>query len=498
MSAESQLKTKEAEFAPEEDLLTQIVSATRQTEPDRAQDLLRTLTDQALKGTVSYDRNLTVTLNNAIAELDRKISRQLAAIMQSPEFAKLEGSWRGLNYLVKNSETSVNLKIRVLNASKRDVSRDLAKAVEFDQSRLFKSIYEDEFGTPGGEPFGLLIGDYYVRHQRAADHPTDDIGALKAIAAVAAAAFCPFVTSCQPALFGLDSFADFAGDFDLARSFDGHEFARWRSLREADDARFVGIALPRILLREPYRFDPRRIDGFRYAESAGGDAENYLWGNAAFAFASVAMRAFDHYGWFADLRGAPDDLSGGGLVSGLPAHAFESLGKSGPFNAPLDVYLSDHQEKQLSELGIVPLSRVGYLEACVFYSAQSIHLPRSYDRPGATANARLSAMMQYVLCASRFAHYVKTIGRDRIGTFATATDFEEHLRQWLRSYCVANDDASNAVKVRYPLRDADVQVRDVAGRPGTFGCILHLKPHFQLDEIQASFRLVTELVGTPA
>jgi type VI secretion system protein ImpD len=438
------------------------------------------------------------TADQIIAAIDRLLSAQVDAILHHPRFQRLEASWRGLQFLVETAATMRRVKIRLLDVSWRDLARDFERAIEFDQSQLFGKVYSDEFGSPGGEPFGLLIGDYYLRHQRVAAHPTDDVGTLKAIARVAAASFCPFVTSCAPALFGLDRFADFATDFDLTRSFDGQEFARWRSLRDADDSRFIGIALPRILLREPYRFDPRRVDGFRYGECTGGDVQSFLWGNAAFAFASVAMRAFDHYGWFADLRGAPDDLDGGGLVSGLPASAFESLGRQGPLNAPLDVYLSDHQEKQLSELGIIPLSRVGYRHACVFYSAQSVHQPRAYDRSAANANARLSAMMQYVLCASRFAHYVKTIGRDRIGSFATATEFEEHLRQWLRGYCVASDDASTAVKVRYPLRDADVQVRDVAGRPGTFGCVIHLKPHFQLDEVQTSFRLVTELVGTPA
>ncbi|MTJ83162.1 MAG: type VI secretion system contractile sheath large subunit [Telmatospirillum sp.] len=433
-----------------------------------------------------------------IAAIDRMLSDQVDAILHHPDFQRLEASWRGLMFLTETAGSMRRIRIRLLDVSWRDLARDFERAIEFDQSQLFGKVYSDEFGSPGGEPFGLLIGDYYVRHQRGAGHAIDDVGTLKAIAAVAAASFCPFVTSCQPALFGLDRFADFAADVDLSRSFDGQEFARWRSLRETEDARFVGIALPRILLREPYGVDPARTDGFRYGERPAGNVDSYLWGNAAFAFASVAMRAFDHYGWFADLRGAPDDLDGGGLVSGLPAHSFRSLGPEGPLNAPLDVYLTDRQEKQLSELGIIPLSRVGYRHACVFYSTQSVHQPRSYDRGAATANARLSAMMQYVLCASRFAHYVKTIGRDRIGSFATATEFEEHLRQWLRGYCVASDDASMAVKVRYPLRDADVQVRDVAGRPGTYGCTIHLKPHFQLDEIQTSFRLVTELVGLPA
>lgn len=440
-----------------------------------------------------------LAIDRLIAAIDKMLTAQVNAILHHRRFQRLEASWRGLSSLVDTAASMRRVKIRLLDVSWRELARDLERAIEFDQSQLFTKVYCDEFGAPGGEPFGLLIGDYYVRHQRGADHPTDDVGALKAIAAVAAAAFCPFVTSCAPALFGLDRFADFATNFDLARSFEGHDFARWRSLREAEDARFVGIALPRILLREPYRQDPGRVDGFPFREIAGAPhADEFLWGNAAFAFASVVIRAFDHYGWFADLRGAPDEMAGGGLVSELPSHVFDSQGRHAIPNAPLDVYISDRQEKQLSELGIIPLSRVGYLDACVFYSTQSIHQPKTYDRAAATANARLSAMLQYVLCASRFAHYIKTIGRDKIGSFATATDFENHLRQWLRGYCVANDDASNAVKARYPLRDAEVQVRDVAGRPGTFGCVIHLKPHFQLDEIQTSFRLVTELVGTPA
>jgi type VI secretion system protein ImpD len=438
-----------------------------------------------------------LAIDQLIAAIDALLTAQVNAILHHPRFQQLEASWRGLSYLVDTASSMRRVKIRLLDVSWRELARDFERAIEFDQSQLFSKVYSDEFGSPGGEPFGLLIGDYYVRHQRSAEHPTDDVGALKAIAAVAAAAFCPFVTSCAPMLFGIDRFADFAINVDLARSFEGHDFARWRTLREAEDARFVGIALPRILMREPYRHDPHRIDGFRFREDAPR-AEEYLWGNAAFAFASVVMRAFDHYGWFADLRGVPDELAGGGLVPDLPSASFDSLGRRGGANAPLDVYISDRQEKQLSELGIVPLARVSYLDACVFYSTQSIHAPKTYDRAGATSNARLSAMLQYVLCASRFAHYIKTIGRDKIGSFATATDFEEHLRQWLRGYCLANDDASGAFKARYPLREAEVQVRDIAGRPGTFGCVIHLKPHFQLDEVQTSFRLVTELVGTQA
>ncbi|WP_084437587.1 type VI secretion system contractile sheath large subunit [Niveispirillum irakense] len=438
-------------------------------------------------------------IDQMIAAIDRLLTAQVNAILHHPRFQQLEASWRGLLQLVETAASARAVKIRMLDVAWRELARDLERSIEFDQSQLFAKVYNEEFGTPGGEPFGLLIGDYYVRHNRSADHPTDDVGTLKSIAAVAAAAFCPFVTSCSPALFGLDSFSDMGGTADLSRSFDGPDFIRWRALRDADDARFVGLALPRILMRRPYGHDPSRVDGFRFAEHAGRPgARDYLWGNAAFAFATVAMRAYHHYGWFADIRGAPEEMDTGGVVMDFPGHAFPSFGHSGPTAAPLEVYLSDTQEKQLSEMGMVPLSRVGYLDACVFYSTQSLHNAKTYDRATATSNARLSAMLQYVLCASRFAHYIKLIGRDKIGSFATASDFEDHLRNWLRSYCLGNDDAATAFKARYPLREAEVQVRDIAGRPGAFGCVIHLKPHFQLDDIQTSFRLVTELVGPQA
>nr|WP_254701507.1 type VI secretion system contractile sheath large subunit [Neorhizobium galegae] len=257
MSADTQLQTKEeVDFVPDQNLLSKVVAATRQTEPNRAQDLLRTLTDQALKGTVTYDRNLTVTLNNAIAEIDRTISTQLAKIMQSPGFVKLEGTWRGLNYLVKNTETSVNLKIRVLNASKRDIAKDLSKAVEFDQSRLFKSVYEDEFGTPGGEPMGAIIGDYEF------DNSFDDVQLLQGVSMIAAAAFAPFISAASPRMFGFEDFRELAKPRDLEKIFETVEYAKWRGLRESDDSRFVTLALPRVLARMPYGPNTSPIDEF--------------------------------------------------------------------------------------------------------------------------------------------------------------------------------------------------------------------------------------------
>lgn len=291
MSAESLLKNEaQATTAEDQGLLSKVVAATRQTEPDRAQNLLRTLTDQALKGTVKYDRNLTVTLNQAIAKLDRTISEQLAAIMQAPEFAK-RGTWRGLNYLVKNSETSVNLKIRVMNAGKRELARDLEKAVEFDQSRLFKAIYEDEFGTPGGEPLGAIIGDYEF------DNSFDDVQLLQGVSSIAAAAFAPFISAASPHMFGFEDYRDLARPRDLEKIFDTVEYAKWRSFRESDDSRFVTLALPRVLARMPYGPKTNPIDDFAYDETKGavnGDLEHdeYCWMNAAYVMGTKLTDAF--------------------------------------------------------------------------------------------------------------------------------------------------------------------------------------------------------------
>lgn len=442
-------------------------------------------------------RALKALIDRLIAAIDQRLTDQVNQILHDKRFQRLEASWRGLQYLTEIGAPMPRLKIKLLDVSWREVCRDVERAIEFDQSQLFGKIYNNEFGTPGGEPFGLLIGDYYVTHRPSVEQPTDDVGALKAIAGIAAAAFCPFITSCAPALLGLQRFDDLGNGVDLASAFEGPEFLRWRGLRDQDDTRFIGLALPRILMRRPYRDDPHRVDGFRFQEHvAGRHADAYLWGNAAFAFAAVAMRAFDRFGWFADLRGIPDDFEGGGLVPDLMIDRF-ATDRWGVADKPsVDVMLSDRQEKQLSELGFVPLSKASYVSACVFYSNQSLHWPKAYDRAAPAANARLSAMIQYVLCASRFAHYIKVIGRDKVGSFTTAGAFEDYLRRWLQAYCVANDDAPQSVKARYPLREAEVQVRDITGRPGSFGCTVHLKPHFQLDEVATAFRLVTELVAT--
>ncbi len=444
-------------------------------------------------------RRLLAALDRDIAEIDRLLAEQLNAILHHPKFQMLEASWRGLLYLVGVAEAVEGAKVRVLNAGWGEICRDLDRAVEFDQSALFEKIYSEEFGTPGGEPFGLIVADYYMQHARGPGHPTDDVAALRALSQIAAAAFAPVVTGCTPVLFGLDSFRELHVALDLESVFGQPQYARWRSLQESEDARFVGIVLPRILMRRPYAHDGSRCDGFRFRETAAEVGhDGYLWGNAAYAFASVVVRAFGVSGWFAEIRGAAQDSLSGGLVVDLVVDEFatDSPGIASKFST--EVSISERQEKELADLGFIPLMRSHNTDFSVFYSNQSIQRPRHYDRAAATANARLSAMLQYVLCVSRFAHYVKVIGRDRIGAFATPEECEAYLQRWLLNYCMGNDDASPELRARYPLHEARVQVRELPGRPGAFACTVHLRPHFQLDQVVSTFRLVTELAPARA
>ncbi|MCF1505962.1 MULTISPECIES: type VI secretion system contractile sheath large subunit [Afifella] len=488
MSQETQLEPKAEVAVEEENLLAKVVSATRQTTPDRAENLLRTLTDQALKGTVVYDRNLTVTLNKAIAEIDRVISRQLAAIMHTPEFSKLEGTWRGLHYLVKNSETSANLKIRVLNATKRDLTRDLDKAVEFDQSLLFKSIYEDEFGTPGGEPMGALVGDYEF------DNSFEDVQLLQGISAISAASFAPFIGGASPKMMGFNDFRELARPRDLEKIFETVEYTKWRSFRESDDSRFVALAMPRVLARMPYSPETVRIDEFAFDETDGAKGaelphDHYCWMNAAYVMGTRLTDAFARSGWCTAIRGAEN----GGKVENLPTHVFASDDGDMDLKCPTEVGITDRREAELGKLGFLPLSHYKNTDYAVFFGAQTAHKPKIYDLPSATANAAISARLPYMMATSRFAHYLKVMGRDKIGSFMEADDVENWLNRWISNYVNANEEAGEESRASYPLREARVEVREVPGRPGSYNAIAHLRPWLQLEELTTSLRMVARI-----
>jgi type VI secretion system ImpC/EvpB family protein len=433
-------------------------------------------------------------LNRAIAELDALLTRQVNAILHHPSFQRLEASWRGLHYLVRQVPDGANIKLRVLSASWKELVRDVENALEFDQSQLFQKVYEEEFGHPGGEPYGVLLGDYEIHLGPSGDHPTDDVGALERIASVAAAAFAPFIAAAHPSLFDLDSFTELEKPLDVSKIFDRLECLKWRALRDKEDARFVGLTLPRVLMRLPYRDDSARIDGFRFREGVEApDRRQYLWGNAAYAFGAILIRAFAQTGWLAAIRGVQQGSEQGGLVTELPVHSFSTDRSGIAPKCSTEVIITDAQEKELGDLGFIPLCHCHDTEYAAFYGNQSIQKPKEYDELPAMMNARLSAMLQYILCVSRFGHYIKVIIRDKVGRFTGPADCEDYLRRWLMNYTTATDKGGPELKSKYPLREAKVRVRERPDAPGSYRCVIHLRPHYQLDQMITAVKLTTEL-----
>jgi type VI secretion system protein ImpC len=472
-------------------LLDQALDATRQTERDRAKELLTALADEALKGAVVYDRNLSLTINNLVRDIDAQISHQLNAVMHHPKFQKLEGTWRGLHYLVMNSETSTSLKLRMMHLTKRELHRDLTRATEFDQSDLFKKIYEGEFGIAGGEPYGALIGDYEFTN-----HP-DDVELLRLTSNVAAAAFAPFISAASPQLFGLDSYTDLSAPRDLAKIFDTLEYTKWKSYRESDDSRFVTLAMPRVLARLPYGQLTKPIDEFDYEEApidrvgiarpmGHGD---YCWMNAAYVMGARLTDAFAKTGWCTAIRGAEN----GGKVENLPFHTFTSDDGDIDAKCPTEIGITDRREKELSDLGFLPLVHYKNRDYSVFFGGQTTQKSKQYDRPEATANARLSARLPYIMATARIAHYLKCLARDKIGSFREAEDMQRELQRWIERYTNANDNPSDELKAQFPLREARIQVEAIPGKPGSYNAVAHMRPWLQLEELTTSLRMVAEM-----
>ena len=469
-------------------VLDQIISETRigkdDWERDQSRRQIATLVDEVMKGQLRVSKDLEATISARIADIDRLLTAQLNAIMHAPEFQKLEGSWRGLHYLVMQSETSVMLKLRVLNISKKELGKDLEKAAEFDQSALFKKVYEEEYGTFGGAPYGALIGDYEFGRN------PQDIGLLEKISNVAAAAHAPFLAAADPGLMGLESFTDLPNPRDLAKKFETPDYAKWKSFRESDDSRYVGLALPRVLMRLPYGPDTVPIETFNFKEDVDGtDHSKYLWSNAAYAMATRLTDSFAKYGWCATIRG----VEGGGKVEGLPTHTFSTDDGEIAMKCPTEIAITDRREKELSDLGFMPLVHCKGTDFAAFFGAQSCQKSKKYDTDAANANARLSTQMQYLLAMSRFAHYLKAIMRDKIGSFMTRKECEIYLNRWISKYVVSSEDAGIELKAKHPLKEARVEVAEIPGKPGCYRAVCFLKPHFQLDELTVSLRLVADL-----
>lgn len=436
-------------------------------------------------------------LDRDIAAIDAALSQQLDAVLHSDRLRRLEGSWRGLAWLVGGAETGPRLKLRLLGIGWNEICRDLERAIEFDQSQLFNKIYEEEFGAPGGEPFGLMLVDHELRHRPVPGAPTDDVSAISALASVAAAAFCPVVIGASPTLLGVDSFEELAGVADPAAPLREADYARWRTLAGRADTRFVCVALPRLLARLPWQDAPARRDGFRYREYAPFPAQR-VWMSAGFAFAAIVVRAFARQAWPADVRGSETDRVGGGLVEYLAEETFGTDRDGVWARHALELLLTDRQERALVDAGLMPLTALPFGPQALFASVRSLQAPARHigaTAVAADANARLSSQINSMLCASRFAHYLKVMGREMVGSFRTADEIGRHLQSWLVNYVNANTSGNADSRARFPLVDGRVMVTEKPGRPGVFGCAIHLQPHFQLDDVSASFQLVTEIAG---
>ena len=480
-------KSQSAEAASQEaSLLDQVIGQTRSRNDEQREESRRqisTLVEEVMQG-LKLSKDLETTINARIADIDQLLTTQLNEIMHQQEFQKLEASWRGLHYVVRESETSPMLKIRVLNVSKEDLRRDLERAVEFDQSALFKKVYEEEYGTFGGAPYAALIGDYEF------SRTSPDIGLLEKISNVAAGAHAPFMAAAAPDLMNLESFTDLTAPRDLSKIFESVDYAKWRSFRESEDARYVGLCLPHILMRLPYGPDTNPVEAFRFKEDVDGrDHGKYLWSNAAYAMATRLTGSFARHGWCAAIRG----VEGGGLVESLPTHTFKTDEGELALKCPTEIAITDRREKELSDLGFIPLVHCKGTDYAAFFGAQSTQKPKKYDTDAANANARLSSQLPYMLAMSRFAHYLKAIMRDKIGSFMSRSECEYFLNRWITNYVTLDDNASPAFKAQKPLREARIEVSEVAGKPGVYKAVAFLRPHFQLDELSVSLRLVAEL-----
>lgn len=469
-------------------LLDQIVEEGRFTRDaaarERGKDLVKEFVAQIVHGAMTVSKDAEAAINARIAQIDKLISAQLNEILHHSQFQKLEASWRGLKYLLDQSETNDMLKIKIFNATKKELLRDLQLAAEFDQSALFKKVYEEEFGVFGGAPFGALVGDYEFGRGPA------DMELLEKVAQVAASAHAPFLSAASPELLNLDRFTNISGVRDVSKIFDSTEYAKWKSFRQSDDSRYVGLCLPHILMRLPYGADTKQIESFNYEEGVDGtDHGKYLWGNAAYALAARLTSAFSKYGWCAAIRG----VEGGGLVEGLPAHTFRTDEGDVALKCPTEVAITDRREKELADQGLVPLVHCKNTDYAAYFSVQSCNKPKLYDKESANANSRISAQLPYILAMSRFAHYLKAMMRDKIGSFMSRADCQRFLNNWISNYVCADDNATQSVKAQLPLREAQIEVAEIPGKPGAYRATAFLKPHFQLDELSVSLRLVADL-----
>ena len=473
-------------------LLDQIIKqgrfGTDEQSRERARDLVSRFVDEVLEGHMAPSRSTLAMINERIKAIDELVSTQLNEVMHAEAFQKLEGTWRGLRFLVSETDTGPMLKIKIFNASKTELLDDFERNA-FDQNALWKKIYEHEYGMFGGVPFSALLGDYGFSRS------SQDIKLLRHMSTVAAGAHAPFLTGTSPDLLDIGDFTELNEPASMAEKFESTTFANWNAFRESEDSRYVALALPRMLLREPYGKDSVPINAFNYEEGIDGKHhDQYLWGNAAWALGSKVTQAFAKYGWCATIRG----VESGGLVEHLPVHNFQTDSGNTVMKCPTEVQIPDRREKELADLGFVPLVHQKGMPNAAFFSVQSAQKPQKYASDAATANANLSAQLPYMFAVSRFAHYLKVIVRDKIGGFMSRSEAQTFLQNWISNYRLDQDDAPFEAKAKRPLREARVDVMEIPGKPGAYRAVAYLRPHFQLDELQVAMRLVAELPKSAA
>lgn len=446
--------------------------------------LLIELLAEVEKANLTVMRSPITFVEKLIIDIDAKLSSQINEILHHPEFQALEGTWRALFYLIMNTETGTMLKIRIMNATKKELLDDLECAIEFDQSQLFKKVYEEEYGTFGGHPYSCLIGGYeFTRHPQ-------DILLLEKLSNVAAAAHAPFIAAAHPRMFDMDSFTQLSGPRDIAKIFESTEMIKWRSFRDSEDSRYVALVMPRVLMRLPYGPDTVPVDGMDFREAIDGDDNSqFCWGNAAFVLAQRIGYSFSLYKWPSTIRG----VESGGLVEGLPAYTFKTTDGDIALKCPTEIAITDRREKELSDMGFLAICHSKGTDFAAFFGGQTAQKPKLYNTDEANANAALSARLPYLLAASRFAHYIKAMMRDKIGSFLSAKDVTFYLNNWIAGYVLLNDSSDQVLKSRYPLHEARVDVFDVPGNPGQYKATIYLRPHFQLEGLTASIRLVATL-----
>lgn len=484
-AAATSLAAQESPAEPKAGLLDKILKESHQPEPVR--DMIGEFVRRVLEGNVTVSKSTKAMINTAIAQLDELLSDQISAVLHAEKFKELESSWRGLHYLVYQSETGEKMKIRTLNVRKQELIDDMAEATRFDTSTLWQKVYDEEYGMFGGYPFGLLVGDYEFNRD------PDNMFLLEKISNVAAAAHAPFISAASPQLFGWDDFSQLRKYADLSLVFEGDQAIKWRSFRDTEDSRYVALCLPHILLRPPY--GPGTIaqaKSFNFTEDVDGTVHSsYLWGNAAYALASRVTNSFAKYHWCSAIRG----VQGGGLVEGLPVHVFTTDKGEIASKCPTEIAITDTREKEFSDLGFVALLHRKHTDEAAFFGGNSCQKPKEYGprKPDANASAALSAQLPYILSTARFAHYIKSMMRDYIGAPMSRVQIEKFLNEWISNYVVADDEASLSVKAENPLREAQVEVLDVAGKPGTYKAVVNLKPHFMIDALKVTLRLVADL-----